>query len=129
MKTKVHQKYFLSDGKTRVQGATTIITQQIGWNKGSLIGWTRKLALSGTDPSKERDDKADIGTLAHHFIITSFNPEAEIDTSDYSENQKKQALNCLDSFMEWSKGKIIEPILLEKPLVSEKYLYGGTPDI
>ncbi|NIT03436.1 hypothetical protein GTO10_00620 [Candidatus Saccharibacteria bacterium] len=74
------------------------------------------------------DDKADIGTLAH-AMVTDWLLKQETDTSDYSANQITQAENSALSFFEWAKGKQIEPVLIEKPLVSEKHGFGGTADI
>ncbi len=52
------------------------------------------------------------------------------DTSDYSANQISLAENCALSFWEWEKEHKIEEVYwVEKPLVSEVYLFGGTADI
>ena len=128
MKTKRHTLYKTKEGK-RLQGATTIIDQQLGWNKGQLMGWTRKMALSGTDPNLYKQEMADIGTLGHELIMDYILHEKTGDTSDYSANQIKKANNCLNSFKAWGKDNDIEAILLETPMVSEKLLFGGTPDI
>jgi hypothetical protein len=52
----------------------------------------------------------------------------EPDTSDYSQNQISQAENSFLSFLEWEKGKKIEPEILETPIVDEEFEFGGTPD-
>ena len=38
------------------------------------------------------------------------------------------AENCYLSFLSWKQGKVIEPILMEEPLVSEAWRYGGKFD-
>ncbi len=124
-KTKAHVQYRLAD-KTRVPGVTTI-TGQLGWNKQILVNWANRLGLEGINSAKFVDDKAAIGTIAHGLILQHHSGE-KFDTSDYSKNQIASAENSLLSYLEWEKGKKIEPILLEKPLVSEKWRYGGTPD-
>ena len=126
MKCKTHTQY-RNKNKTRLPGVTTI-TGELGWNKRVLMKWANNLGLQGIDSSKYTDDKADIGTLAHAMVTNELLGKPT-DTSDYSENQIEQALNCKKSWDEWRKGKKIEPILIEEPLVSEIYQYGGTPDI
>lgn len=126
MKDKAHIRYKLADGSI-VPGVTTI-TGQLGWNKQVLINWANRIGLEGISASKYKDDKADIGTLAH-AMVTGWLQGLQADTGDYSKNQIEAAENSALSFFEWAKNKKIEPILIEKPLVSEEYKYGGTADI
>jgi len=125
-KVKTHIRYKSKDG-TRIPGVTTI-TGELGWNKRVLINWANRMGLEGIDCNKYRDDKADIGTLAHAFI-TDILLNKKTDTSDYSENQINQAKDSVRNFVEWKKNHKIEPVLIEKPLISEKYMFGGTLDI
>jgi len=128
MKTKAHTRYYLKDG-TQVPGVTTVV-RQLGWSKEALIKWANNLGLEGINALKYKDDKADIGTLAH-LMITSYLQGKEFDTKDFSENQISQAENSMLSFLEWEKDHPIKKpcILVETPLVSEKLKFGGTPDI
>ena len=125
-KVKAHIRYRLKDN-TIVPGVTTIV-EQLGWNKRVLINWANRIGLEGIQAAKYKDDKADIGTLAHAMITDKLLGK-ETDTSDYSKNQIDQAENSVLSFWEWEKDHKIEPILVEKPLVSEMLGFGGTPDI
>ena len=52
----------------------------------------------------------------------------KVDTSDYTEKQIDLAETCFLKYLEWESQHKLDPILLEKPLVSEKYKYGGTLD-
>ena len=52
----------------------------------------------------------------------------EVDTSDYSAQQIDQAENAYLKWLEWKKDKVLTPYLIETPLVSELFQYGGTPD-
>ena len=122
-KTRAHIRYKNKEGKV-VPGATTVIGLL---NKPQLVVWANRLGLQGIDSSKFRDEKAEIGTLAHAMILATLKGES-IDTSEYSREQISQAENSFLSWLEWGKGKDIKPILLETPLVSEQYQYGGTPD-
>jgi len=125
-KHKAHIVYKLKSGK-RVPGVTTF-TGELGWSKRVLINWANRMGLQGIDTTKYVDDKAAIGTLAH-AIVTDHLQGIKTDTDDYSKNQIAAAENSALSYFEWAKGKKIEPILIEAPLVSEKYFYGGTADI
>jgi hypothetical protein len=126
-KVKAHIRYKTEDG-TIVPGVTTITGSQIGWSKQALINWANRIGLQGISASKYKDDKAEIGTLGHE-LITNWLLKQETDTSDYSKNQIDAAENSALSFHEWAKGKKIEPILIEKALVSEKHRFGGKADI
>ena len=126
-KVKAHTRYQLKDG-TIVPGVTTVTGSQLGWNKQVLINWANRMGLQGIDSNKYKDDKAVIGTLGHSLATDSL-LGIQTDTSDYSANQIEAAENSVLSFYEWAKGKEIRPILVEIPLVSEEYKFGGTPDI
>lgn len=127
MKTRAHIRYKLKDG-TIVPGVTTVTGSQLGWNKQALINWANRTGLQGIDSNKYKDDKAEIGTLAH-AMITDWLQGIVTDTSDYSKNQIMDAENSVLSFYEWAKNRQIKPILIEKPLVSEAHQFGGKPDI
>ena len=126
-KFKQHQVYKNAEGK-RVPGVTTITGEGLGWSTGVLCRWNNKKGLEGIDTKKFVDDKADIGTLAH-LMVTNQLQGIKTSTDDYSANQIKAALNSVKSFDKWAEGKKIEPILIEKPLVSNIHNFGGTMDI
>jgi len=123
MKSNAHQRYKLLDG-TMVPGTTTITGLL---NKPALIIWANRLGLQGIDSSKFRDDKADIGTLAHEMILAHLS-KRKPETEDYSKNQIDAAENSFLSYLEWEKQHIIEPKLTEFKAVSELYKYGGAFD-
>jgi len=125
-KHKAHIIYRLKSGR-RVPGVTTI-TGAFGWNKKVLINWANRMGLKGIDSIKYTEDMAEIGTLAHRMVTDSLLGK-ETDTDDYSKNQISAAENSALSFFEWAKNKKIKPILVEHPFVSEKYFYGGMPDV
>jgi hypothetical protein len=123
-KEKAHIVYKNKEGG-KVPGTTTVLGIL---NKPALIHWAWDLGTKGIDYRKFRDEKATIGTLAHYLIQCHLSGE-EPQTDDYSKNQIEQAENCTLSYYEWEKNNPIRPILLELPLVSELYQYGGTIDI
>jgi len=124
-KTKAHTRYYLRDN-TLVPGVTTITKLIV--NKDALINWAYQCGLKGIDPAKYRDEKSDAGSLAHAMILAHLKGE-EVDTTEYSQHVIDLAENSFLSYLEWEKGHKIEVIFAEEPLVSEKYRYGGTPDL
>lgn len=123
MKNKVHTQYKLKDG-TRVPSVTTVLGLL---SKNALIEWAYQCGLRGEDYKSVRDEKGLIGALTHAMIL-SFLKGEECDTSSYSKDQIDQAENSFLSYLEWAKDKEIKPIVIETPLVSEEYQFGGTPD-
>ena len=121
--SKAHTVYELADG-TRVPGATTITGLL---NKPHLVRWANKLGLEGIDSSKYTDEAAAVGTLAHALVQAHLQGET-LDTSMFSPAQVDLAENAVLSYLEWESRHKIEPIMLEKPMVSEKLRYGGTLD-
>ena len=122
-RTKAHQRYQLADGSF-APGVTTILGLRA---KPQLILLANRLGLQGIDSTKYRDEMADIGTLAHSMILAELQGKKP-DTADYSQNQIDLAENCFLSYLEWAKGKSIEPVLIEEHIVSEEWRCGGTAD-
>lgn len=122
-RNKAHITYKLQDG-TIVPGVTTILSVL---NKPALVKWANNLGLQGIDSTKFVDEKAAIGTLAHEMIADYLRGE-ETDTGEYSKVQIGQAENATLAFFEWEKTHHIEPILIEEPMVSEVFCFGGTID-
>ena len=114
----------------RLPGVTTI-NRELGWSTEALVRWSNRLGLEGIDSAKFRDDKADIGTLAHAMITAKLKGEELEDLADYTHNQIDKAENATLSYFEWEKDKDIEPILIEEALVSDvdDLGFGGMADI
>lgn len=96
--------------------------------KPALIPWAWKRGHDGLELYESRDKSADIGTITHERIKAFF-LGYEIDNYNISPEAWKLADNSLVSFYEWARPRNIKPILVETPLISEKYRYGGTPDV
>lgn len=120
---KAHTQYRLKSGK-RVKSVTTIL-QII--NKPALLYWAWDLGMQGIDYQAFRDDKANIGSLVHHLILSHLK-NLKPDRSGYTPEQVDMAETCFLKYLDWEANHSIEPILIETPLVSEEYAYGGTPD-
>ena len=80
-KFKAHIRYRKQDGEI-VPGVTTVTGSQLGWNKQILINWGNRIGLEGISASAYKDDKADIGKLAH-AMVTDWLLGQKTDTSDY----------------------------------------------
>ena len=122
-KVKVHTIYKLADG-TRVPSVTTVLGILA---KPALLDWAWKMGQQGLDYKAVRDSAGDIGTLAHYLIMCHLKGEKP-DTSEYSPQALNQAETCLLKYWDWEKGHQISPLLIEVPLVSEYYGFGGTID-
>jgi hypothetical protein len=124
--------YKNKEGK-RLQGATTIMSQNVGWGKEGLLYWANQQGLEGRTLQESRDTATVPGTLAHAMIEGDLRGEDwreivglsfECSTEDISKAETAY-LNYLD----WRKQFDFEPLYIEKNLVSEKWQYGGCPDI
>lgn len=123
-KTKAHTRYKLEDG-TLIPGISTIISQL---DKPFLINWANKLGLEGIHVGKYTDELADIGSVAHeHIRATLIGEKPEFD--DYTATQLRLAKPCIRKFQDWYEQNDVKPLLIEQPLISEVYGYGGTLDL
>ena len=111
----------------RLKSVTTIINGNLGWNKGALIGWTRKHCLNGEDSMKLLKEAGRIGTLAH-IMIEEFINGGAVNLDGYTANEISQAKTAYYSFYEWFKDNDVEFYETELKLVSEQYQFGGTFD-
>lgn len=110
----------------RVSGTTTIIGQNLGWNKQQLMWWANQMGLEGKNHRDVAKKEADAGTLAHTMI------EADIKQREMPEGFPKDIVDkakvCYLNFLEWKEQIHFNPIHTEVHLISEKYQYGATPD-
>ena len=123
-KTRVHTVYKDSKGN-RLPSVTTVLGVL---NKPALLSWAWECGTKGLDYRKVRDDAASVGTLAHYLILCHLKGEKP-DTSEYSAQDLDRAETCLIKYWDWEKTSYIKPILVETPLVSEHYGFGGTIDL
>ena len=120
---KPHTKYINKDG-IQVPGVTTVTGVL---NKPYLPKWANNIGLQGINITEYVDALADAGTLAHYMVLCHLeNKKPYLD--DYSKNTTDLATNSFKSYLEWEENHTIKPILIEQPLVSDIYNYGGTPD-
>lgn len=122
-KTKAHTRYYRKSGEL-LPGTTTVLGIL---NKPALVAWANRMGLQGIDSTKYRDKAADVGTITHLLLMGHLTKQ-EVDLTEYAKQDIDTAMKCMESFLEWEKAHTLEPILVEKPLSSEIYGYGGTPD-
>jgi hypothetical protein len=122
-RAKAHTRYRLTDG-TEVPGTTTVLGVLA---KPALIHWAWDLGMQGIDYKTYKDVAANIGTLAHYMVQCDLSGERP-DLSAYTPDDIDKAENALLKWYEWRKTHKIEPVLIEAPLVSEQFRFGGTID-
>jgi hypothetical protein len=122
-KVKAHTQYVNNNGE-RIVGVTTVLSVL---SKPYLVVWANKLGLQGIDSTRYTDKMASIGTIAHLLVMHHLKGTTP-DLDEFSKADIDTANNCMKSFYEWEKVHELEPILLETPLVSDIYNYGGTAD-
>ena len=120
------QKYILEDG-TKAPSVTTIISQNLGWNKQALINWAKRQTMIGKDADAVLQDAADIGTLLH-LLIEAHQRGFDIDTGDFTRNQTEKALVCFGGYLEWVEKVKFKPLASETVIVDEEQRIGGTID-
>uniref|UniRef100_A0A6M3KWU2 PD-(D/E)XK nuclease superfamily protein n=1 Tax=viral metagenome TaxID=1070528 RepID=A0A6M3KWU2_9ZZZZ len=120
---KIHTVYKLSNG-TRVPSVTTYLSVLA---KPALIHWAWNLGVQGLDYQKVRDQAGDIGTLVHYLILCKLKGE-EPALSTYTPQDIELASVPMGKFEDWYGEHSVEPIIMEEPMVSEVYKFGGTMD-
>jgi len=111
----------------RLKSVTTIINGCLGFNKGALIGWTRKHCLNGEDSMQLLKEAGRIGTLAH-IMIEEFIKGGSVSLDGYSAEEIGQAKTAYYAYCEWEKKRKPTYHENEIKMVSDKYKFGGTCD-
>jgi len=120
---KGHVIYRLPD-HTIVPGTTTI-TKQV--DKPELLGWVARVTREGLNHRAIAEESARVGTLAHEMVrchLLGIEPDLIL----YSPNLVRLAENAMRKFLAYMDRHRLEPLMMEAPLVSEAYRYGGKPD-
>ena len=115
----------------KIPSVTTVLSRYK--NATGLIIWANKLGLDGQSYHDELKKAADIGTALHDLA------EIHIKGEFYELPKDEKVRNCFNQFLEWWEN-FKQPIIknqieyfkllwTEKHFCSEKYLYGGTPDL
>jgi hypothetical protein len=124
-RARIRKGYYLKDG-TRVPSVTTMLAVIA---KPALLAWHNRMGLEGIDTSKFVNSLAIIGTLAHAMATAYLRGESpEAECAGYDKATIDLAENCFLSFLSWAKDRDIKPVLMEVPMVSETFRYGGKFD-
>jgi len=116
----------LKDG-TRVPGATTIVGIL---DKPFLVPWANKLGMQKIDVQEYTQKQALLGTLMHEILESHILRESVVLGSQYSDDDiDKIAKLFQELYLPWEANHKLEPIFIEKELVSEVYKYGGIIDM
>jgi hypothetical protein len=114
------------DGKqTRVPSVTTILSRFK--DGGGLTHWAWQLGMDGQDYRDVRDEAAGAGTLAHDNVERHIHGQ-ELCWDHPDPDVVKRAKRSFEAFLRWADQSQLEVTHTEVPLVSDKYLFGGTLD-
>lgn len=123
-KPRAHTRYYASDGEL-VPGVTTVIGLL---DKPALVIWANRMGLQGVDTTRVRGTAQRVGTLTHELIKADLNGEV-FPTNEYTSDELTEANQAFRSYLAWRASNIVEPILVEAPLASDDWKYGGTVDL
>jgi hypothetical protein len=115
----------------RVPGVTTIIGNNLGWNKDALKHWAWKQGKEGRDYRDVTKAACDAGTIAH-YLIECFLKKIQPDIEQYKnvpEALEQAKFSFEQNFIPWSEMTRFEVVALEQHLVSEFLEFGATPDL
>jgi len=118
--------YRNSKGK-RIPGVTTVISQNLGWNKQALMYWAWNEGMENRNFRDTSQRAADAGTIAHEMIEYDIQGK-KFDGSKYDKELVDKAETCYLNFLDWKDSVQFEPFKTEIHLVSEKWQFGATPD-
>jgi hypothetical protein len=126
--------YFSKDG-TPLPGTTTIIGRFK--DSGGLLQWACRvgyeqgLAKQRMNLYAKRDVAADVGTYVHALIEWHINGEEGPEPDPpkgMSPHDAARGENGYEQFVKWEKRTQLYIVSWEKPLISERWRFGGTPD-
>jgi len=121
--------YKLSNGQ-RIQGTTTKISDNLGWNKKPLQHWAWKQGMDGKNYWETTQKAADAGTIAHYLIECDLR-KLKPDLKQYKgmPDLVEMAVFAFEqSYLPWKNMVKFKALEMEIHLVSELYEYGATPD-
>ena len=122
----IHTPYHTATD-VKVPSVTTIIGNNLGWNKHVLLGWTRKKMNEGIDPIRIRDFAGEVGTVAHGLVEQFFTGEV-FNIYEYPSEAVTAAQVSYDAFLAFESTNDLKMEGCEVPAVHEDLLYGGTID-
>lgn len=125
---RTKNEYYLNDG-TWVPGVTTILGMR--GKSESLVNWSFRIGQEFPNLRNLDDyvsDLATIGSCAHDMLDAIIRGKTA-DLNDFTPNEVSAAANAVRKYDEWAKGKSLEVIASDLPLVSHKHRFGGKLDL
>lgn len=116
----------------RLPGVTTVIGQNLGWNKRALMHWANQQGLDGRNHWETSQEAADIGTLAHAMVEASLKGQdwtTMVRLDGVTDEMLGKATVAFRAWEEWRRLVNFELVASEHELVSERYQVGGTIDV
>ena len=92
-KFKKHGAMYILEDDTKAPSVTTIIGDNLGWNKNALMAWAKRQTALGYDADAMLKDAGEIGTLLH-ILIEAHQQGFDVDPRDFTENQFVSAMKC-----------------------------------
>lgn len=113
-----------------IPSVTTIIGNQLGWNKQTLLNWYAREFRAGRDPENKRDVAANTGTVCHEYI-EAFAQDREIDGEVLTKASMDDIIiaeNGLKQFKSLLESKDYKITHSEVAVFSTEHKYGGRID-
>ncbi len=110
----------------RIPGNTTIISQNLGWNKQALMWWSAQM---GPNYRQVSQAAADAGTLGHGLIECDIKGLPMTDMSQYPAEMVAKAEAAYLNYLEWKRQTNFTPITMEVACISEELQAGTTIDV
>lgn len=131
VKAKVKEPYHNAAG-VRLPRVTTICN--LLDKSKFLVPWAYNCGLEKIDYAKHRDDLADVGSLAHEYVVSVLrglrdSTIYEVDTYEYTQFQIERAKLSFDSGLAWIQKHEIRPVFTELKVISEIHQFGGRLDL
>ena len=126
-KFKKHGHMYLLDDETKAPSVTTIIGENLGWNKNALMAWAKRQTALGNDVDAMLKDAGETGTLLH-ILIEAHQRGFDVDPRDFTENQFVSAMKCFTGYLNWANKVKFKPLASEVILVDNDQRVAGTVD-
>ena len=126
-----YEKYRDKEGNI-VPRCTSIIGDNLGWNKNALVAWARREALKGNDPTLLKDKAALIGTCVHdrieHHIYGQMWGGYVGKYADITDADIITVEASFSDYKAWEVAHNVKYLESELKVVSERLKWGGTID-
>ena len=126
-KFKKHGAMYILEDDTKAPSVTTIIGDNLGWNKNALMGWAKRQSALGNDVDAMLKDAGEIGTLLH-ILIEAHQRGFDVDPRDFTENQFVSAMKCFTGYLNWANKVKFKALASEVILVDNTQRVAGTVD-